>query len=753
MSALMKASLLEAGAPSLPGGMLLGQTVCNNDTAKKSDPNTSGLQSVCGACTALVVGLVAMDVLLVLLGLLVTGGMQSQPANFTCQGSGGQAGFDRPNHDLPGWPVHQGSAAACEASCTVDVQCRMWSWSAADQQCWLKNLIGPRTAAPGFCSSLAPAPPASAAERFPLGNYTPFGYLQNGYHSSIHFSGILRTDDVLNGLGWFFPIKIPDDQPLGALGADDYVTLLAFSARPGGLERAPVLSNEAFADAGIERSSDLHTKSRLRVGWETPGILTSAEYWQMGEDMLAAEVTVRSTNSAGATNAANTAAVDVLLSVGRNAATEVRGSSGGSSELCVDPGGGTVFGLKLIGSSAATQVGGGFFENASVAAVGLQQPSTTITNASFPGSRGIGALTFTLPVASSRNSAILFLMARGASCAAVSAALSDGDLSTTMLQHRAYLKEEDGRFWTSAARVSGAWPAAWQSGLIYDFNNIRLNLQPAEGIFKDRWDGMQVGYPRVVVAESPIDYLTLSYDNMDLAKRLFFGLFRDAIAGNVPCVHENGQSNLVCVDGSVGGTPPCWGGLFITAFFTDPPGAIPVASDSNHTVPEWGHDRCWTVSGQFRPAHDAFRLDRVWAAITTVLLLQNVVGFREAHIETGDHPQAFDLVPQLPLQVFEQCTGFNAGHLMEFRVHNLAVRGRIFDLTYEHRCRSTAGEIDASGEVPLRVVLHEHERVEGSAGSIVSLMTEVLSFDTDNGRKCRVEIGVTGAAWKARCAN
>lgn len=50
-------------------------------------------------------------------------------------------------------------------------------------------------------------------------------------------------------------------------------------------------------------------------------------------------------------------------------------------------------------------------------------------------------------------------------------------------------------------------------------------------------------------------------------------------------------------------------------FFSDPPGLAPLATYCNHTMneTEWGSDRCWTVSGQFRPAHNAIRLDRVWA--------------------------------------------------------------------------------------------------------------------------------------------
>ena len=48
-------------------------------------------------------------------------------------------------------------------------------------------------------------------------------------------------------------------------------------------------------------------------------------------------------------------------------------------------------------------------------------------------------------------------------------------------------------------------------------------------------------------------------------------------------------------------------------FLSDPVGITPRSTYCNHTDPTWGSDKCWTVSGQFRPAHDAIRLDRSWA--------------------------------------------------------------------------------------------------------------------------------------------
>jgi hypothetical protein len=59
--------------------------------------------------------------------------------------------------------------------------------------------------------------------------------------------------------------------------------------------------------------------------------------------------------------------------------------------------------------------------------------------------------------------------------------------------------------------ASSGWPAEWQRGVQYDFNTVRANIRPAVGVFKHPWDAMQVHNPRIVVAESSMDIMTLSY--------------------------------------------------------------------------------------------------------------------------------------------------------------------------------------------------------------------------------------------------
>eukprot|EP01046_Picozoa_sp_COSAG06_P035231 COSAG06_NODE_3766_length_4928_cov_15.330917_4_plen_516_part_01 len=121
---------------------------------------------------------------------------------------------------------------------------------------------------------------------------------------------------------------------------------------------------------------------------------------------------------------------------------------------------------------------------------------------------------------------------------------------------------EDNAFWQQMLKLEGSWPEEWKRGLQYDLNSVRANIRPATGVFLHPWDDMQVHGGRIVVAESSMDAMTLSYADMALAKDVLYGLYHDsAVRGlpNVPCQNEDGTPNMECMDGYTAGTPPSWG--------------------------------------------------------------------------------------------------------------------------------------------------------------------------------------------------
>ena len=123
---------------------------------------------------------------------------------------------------------------------------------------------------------------------------------------------------------------------------------------------------------------------------------------------------------------------------------------------------------------------------------------------------------------------------------------------------RAARLADDERFWEGAPRLAGDWPAHWRRGFVYDLETLRTIVRPPAGVYGSRWDGMQIQVPRVVLAETALDMLLLSYADAATAKEVLLGTLRDALAPNVPCTREDGSVNMVAVDGQACGTAPPW---------------------------------------------------------------------------------------------------------------------------------------------------------------------------------------------------
>ncbi len=134
--------------------------------------------------------------------------------------------------------------------------------------------------------------------------------------------------------------------------------------------------------------------------------------------------------------------------------------------------------------------------------------------------------------------------------------------SDALDQARSALREkllDDKRFYANTPVLTGDWPQAWKNGFIYHLETLRMNIHPPVGIYTHHWDGMQIHTPRVVLGESAIDGMCLSYADMELAKDVILGTFEDAPADNIPCSREDGSLNLVCGNGKETGTAPIWG--------------------------------------------------------------------------------------------------------------------------------------------------------------------------------------------------
>ncbi len=120
------------------------------------------------------------------------------------------------------------------------------------------------------------------------------------------------------------------------------------------------------------------------------------------------------------------------------------------------------------------------------------------------------------------------------------------------------LMSEDRAFWTAVPRLEGDWPGVWKRGWIYDWETLRMCVRDPVGRYRGPWDAMQIQMPRVVIAETMLDMLMMSYAAPELARAVILGMFTDALSAQVPCSREDGSVNMVAADGSECGTSPCW---------------------------------------------------------------------------------------------------------------------------------------------------------------------------------------------------
>jgi hypothetical protein len=152
---------------------------------------------------------------------------------------------------------------------------------------------------------------------------------------------------------------------------------------------------------------------------------------------------------------------------------------------------------------------------------------------------------------------LMLLLARGRTLRQARHRLATGRRTSEPERERKVA--EDDLFWSRAPRLEGDWPAHWRRGLVYDLETLRMMVRAPIGIYRHVWDAMQIQAPRVVLAETAIDALLLSYAEPRTAQALMLGVFLDAPEACVPCSREDGSYNMVAADGTVCGTAPAWG--------------------------------------------------------------------------------------------------------------------------------------------------------------------------------------------------
>jgi hypothetical protein len=414
---------------------------------------------------------------------------------------------------------------------------------------------GPAEAGEGATSSAQATPEAhpqasgASTGQFPPGSYTPYGYLDNPYHTwDLHPSGVLRSVPPL-GMGWYFPT--------GPGGYFDYRKNSVYRAilRLGFRIGDRVLFDaDDFRVAGCKISSSHHSKNLLRLDFAVSQLSISASFFLVGENTLVCDLRLQ--NSSDAAQDVRAFAVQ-RAELGESSWWGRDGISGSFHQhdqvsILRSFAAGPVFVLMtdrpldshLVATEAALKAW----------MTGQGTPASTATTY-FPDPLNSALeLRIAIPPGGKWRGRILLSRSQNERFAIREANASASRAESVYAEKVA----EDERFWNRAPRLEGDFPEYWKNSWVYDFETLRMMVRKPIGVYKHPWDAMQIQAPRNVLGETSIDMWTLGYADPEIAQAVLLGQFQDAVEANVPCMREDGTMNMVSADGSECGTSVQW---------------------------------------------------------------------------------------------------------------------------------------------------------------------------------------------------
>lgn len=392
----------------------------------------------------------------------------------------------------------------------------------------------------------------SQTTSFPLDSYTPYGYLATPAHTGLNPSGVVRSAPPLGfgiwtrGLPWYGMDRMK--------AVNNYVCLALPAVRLDGLTLA---AREDFERAGVELVSRYHSANVMSYDFVARGVCSSLAWFLMDENALCLKA--RFVNNAEADR-------ELEVNVGQVYGMNGRGWWGSDAVTMRyrEDAGALISKILAYGDvfclmgDARPQEGVTARNEDELAA--WQRGERTLTgeprSTRLP-KPGVGGLKLRAHLAAGESREFFLVLARGVSektalARAREALAGAADALAVKLQ-------EDDAFYQGMPLLSGDWPDAWRRGWVYDFETLRMNLLPPRGIYRHTWDAMQALNPRVVLGETAIDMLTLSYADLKTAMEVMEGIFEDAPEPYVPCTREDGSMNMIGSDGSECATAPIWG--------------------------------------------------------------------------------------------------------------------------------------------------------------------------------------------------
>jgi len=358
---------------------------------------------------------------------------------------------------------------------------------------------------------------------FPKNDYTPYGYLDNPYHSWIaNKSGIIRSVPPL-GFSFYYP----------NFGQWYYCVGMNFDLKTG---------------KRTERiRSDYHSKNIFSYNLACDGVEAEFLYFLASENSLVCEV--RCKNSTGKMQEIDimaTAFLQVLLKQSRRWEFGITGRYDRDNNAVI---------MRSYAEGIAVSFSSSV-KPASFQIADINGNSEKNWTNKYKGGELTSRLHYKLQLEPGKREQLSFVLTR--------------DYQTDKLLKKqrqvveekdAILKqkvEEDNKFWENCPVLEGDFPELWKTGWVYDWETMRMCIRNPVGIFTKRWDAMQIQIPRVVLAETALDTLMYSYADVETAKEVILGTFEDSPAPQIPCIREDGSPNMVAEDGSECGTSPAW---------------------------------------------------------------------------------------------------------------------------------------------------------------------------------------------------
>jgi len=309
---------------------------------------------------------------------------------------------------------------------------------------------------------------------FPESNYTPFGYIDNPYHSFIaNRSGAIRAVEPMGYGYWCRGMGFPYGG--GVERELSYLSLLQLGVNVDGTSLA---DSRDFKKNGVSIVSKYHTKTMMSYDWQFQGLTFSAKYFLPMEHCLSSLVELK--NEAQSEKTITIHATNIYGwprgwwgSDGFTASYKDKADVA----LCKVWAYGDQFALGADRKSTSHKF------TTSEEQLNKWIAANDLTSKQADSCKGKGPMyslmSYQIKLAPGKSQSILICLARGVNEAETLKTHSKG-IATALNTLKEQLKGDE-NFYSQAPILTGDWPDHWKHAWIYDWETLRMTIRPPVG--------------------------------------------------------------------------------------------------------------------------------------------------------------------------------------------------------------------------------------------------------------------------------